>query len=148
MILFVCTGNTCRSPMAKAILEHNLKTKGVNMPVLSRGVFATESAPTQGAISALATMGLELNGHVPTTITTEDVLNASLVLTMSWAHKNLVANLIGTTENIYTFYEYINGAQQDITDPYGGSIEIYLQTAKEISKLVEELTHKLTEEEV
>ncbi len=142
-ILFVCTGNTCRSPMAEALLRHH----GNELyQVKSAGVFAMSGDPaSQNAILALKNKGIETN-HSSQQIN-EDLLEwSSKVLSMTLSHKQmLVSKFPQYKDRIFTFYEYINGQAKDISDPYGGSLTTYENTLGELEVLVKQIVQKLNE---
>ncbi|MCL1996091.1 MAG: low molecular weight protein arginine phosphatase [Defluviitaleaceae bacterium] len=140
MVLFVCTGNTCRSPMAATILKDKFKKEGILVPVSSCGVFVNDTGPTSGAIEAMKSFGLNLANHTPTQINEKEVQDATIILTMTATHKNLVINNFPyVVEKTYTVCEYVTGEQKDISDPYGGSTQHYIETAKELEKLIYQL---------
>src|SRR5439155_23578875 len=82
-ILFVCTGNTCRSPMAAAALAHELGTEGARVEVASAGTAAWEGQPaTEGAIEVANGDGIDLGAHRCRRVTPVLVRGADLVLVM------------------------------------------------------------------
>lgn len=147
-ILFVCTGNTCRSPLAGALLKEKrpdfeVKTAGVN--ALS-GMNASE-----GTIQVLADKGIKLN-HVSSPVTNEIVNWADMVLTLTESHKKeLIKQFPNFVDKIYTLKEAAfkgeaeNSEQTSfsISDPFGGSKEIYQKTANEIEAAIDHLLEKL-----
>jgi len=138
-ILFVCTGNTCRSPMAEALLKHHGKD---SYQVKSAGVFAMPGGPaSQNAILALKNKGIETN-HASQQIT-EDLLQWSTkVLSMTTNHKHiLISQFPQYSDKIFTLYEYSNGQNKDISDPYGGSLSIYENTLNELEELVKQIVN-------
>ena len=140
MILFVCTGNTCRSPMAKTLMKKKVTDLGMNIPVDSCGISVYENAATKGAINAMKELGLELTGHIPSEVSHNHLDAATLVLTMTAKHKNiLVSSLPQYASKIYTIYEYVSKTKKDVTDPYGGSDFDYLKTARELEELIDKM---------
>lgn len=143
-ILFVCTGNTCRSPMAEALLNYYGKD---THQAKSAGVFAMSGEPaSKHAITAINNKGIQMN-HSSKQIT-EDLLNwSSHVLTMTANHKQfLVSKFPKYEEKIFTLYEYANGNHREISDPYGGPLTKYENTLTELEGLVKKIVIKSEED--
>ncbi len=87
-ILLLCTGNTCRSPMAAALLRQKLKAAGRNDTVESAGLFALSGSPaTDDAVTAMREIGLELSSHRSTQVTKEQAEKADAILVMTESHR-------------------------------------------------------------
>ncbi len=128
-ILFVCTGNTCRSPMAEGIFNSMNK----NAVAASAGIFAENGAmATPNAVFAASNEGADIKNHSASLLTKEMLDGADLVLTMTQSHKRRLP----ADEKIMTFAEFV-GADIEIADPYGGDKETYIKCAKQIKKLIE-----------
>ncbi|MGM9552096.1 MAG: low molecular weight protein arginine phosphatase [Clostridia bacterium] len=134
-VLFVCTGNTCRSPMAEGIF--NFFSQGA----ASRGLMAEEGNPaSEKAVKAMEKMGIDITGHVSRQLTKEDVESADLILTMTKSHKDAILSAVADA-NVFTIGEYADG--EDISDPYGKSQEVYDKCAKELYGYIEKIVEKL-----
>lgn len=133
-ILFVCTGNTCRSPMAEGLLRNKNKD---DVFVLSAGLFADGSGASTFACLAMAEKGIDISGHYSTQITREHIDAADVVLTMTESHKTmLVSAFPDSKEKVFTIGEWA-GSGEDVQDPYGGTIEVYQQCCNQLDELIE-----------
>lgn len=145
-IIFVCTGNTCRSSMAQAIAEHKKKKRGIDVEFLSAGLAAWEGAPASSqALQALKEMGIDLSHHRARRLNGEMVAQARLLLTMTRSQKErLLALYPWAREKVFTLKEYI-GKEGDIPDPFGQDVEAYRRLAQELSSLIEEFLDRYQE---
>ena len=143
-IMFICTGNTCRSPMAAAMAAEIFTKAGLVAEILSAGVSAWPNQPaSHHAISAMEEDGLCLVTHKSTLVSDTLLTEASLVLTMTDHHKTvLLSDHPSAKDKIYTLGEYA-GEDTDISDPYGGSLEEYRACASQIRKMLLCIVEKL-----
>lgn len=139
-ILFVCSGNTCRSPMASAIARKLLAERlgcdveelaGQGQEVLSAGTFGGSSAPaTEEAAEAARRIGAEVGKHRSRSLTNELIRSADLVFCMTRRHVDEVVRRVPAAAG----RTYLLDAGGDIADPIGGGIDTYVGVAGRIQR--------------
>lgn len=145
-VLFVCTGNTCRSSMAEQLF--NLKAKDLSAHAFSAGLDAKPgSSMSPQAAEAMAALGYNSKAHSSTLLSVEAVEEADVILTFTQGQKiELGERFPDAIEKVFTISEYANrgsGISVDVSDPYGRSAEVYKETAETIDSLVELIVSSL-----
>jgi protein-tyrosine phosphatase len=144
MILLVCTGNTCRSPMAEVLCRQMIADRVGCKPdeladhgvmVMSAGISAMMGArPSPEAVSVLAKMGLPLSDHESQPLTTQLIRHADIIWTMTQAHRQTI---VSQWPEASSRTMVLSHDQSDISDPIGGPVEYYETCARQIKAELE-----------
>jgi protein-tyrosine-phosphatase len=147
-VLLVCSGNTCRSPLAEAMLRQALAAAGIDgITVESAGIGAWEGAPaSEGAYLVALEQGIDLSGHRARLLTREMVEQADLVLTMGRTQLGKVREL-GGGARAHLLGEYAGraGETAEISDPYGAELEQYRDTYRQLAALMPTVVSRLAD---
>lgn len=140
LILFVCTGNLCRSPMAAGLLRHRLAEEGLDTRyrVNSAGVWAVNDQPaTDKAIAVMAERGIDITEHIAHTINANDMTEAELILVMTRDHEQVLRNTWPQYGWKVHLLSRMVGKAKDIQDPYGGSVQEYRACANILADYID-----------
>ncbi|MEO0092357.1 MAG: low molecular weight protein arginine phosphatase [candidate division WOR-3 bacterium] len=146
-ILFVCTGNSCRSPMAKGIFDKlieksaKIRKSEINILTLSAGTNATKgNLPSEYAQQAVKKYGVDIRHHISHPLTEERIALADLILVMENKHKERVLELAPLAKNrTFLITEYVGEDNQEIPDPFGQPLEKFQEVADLLYKLLQKV---------
>lgn len=132
-VVFVCTGNTCRSPMAEGFLKHICD----NLEVISRGLYVPfADGASLYSINAMRKYDIDISNHTSSQLTVGDCDDADIIITMTSSHKNTILSAYPKyADKTFTLSEYA-GEDGDISDPYGQDFAAYEACAKMIFNLI------------
>lgn len=147
-IMFICTGNICRSAMAHKLMEKKIKDNNIkDIEIYSCGVFASDGdLATYNAEEVMKEYNVDLKSHKATNIKNSKIEEMDLILCATTSHKNTVLQMYPNLKGkVYTMKEYVKEEKEnlDIKDPWGYEMEIYRFCAGEIDKVLEKLIQKL-----
>lgn len=138
-VLFICTGNTCRSPMAEAIFNHKWKEKGT---ARSAGIFAADGqGAAQHTIEVLKENGIRCT-HQSRALQQEDLQWATHIFTMTSNHKDMIIKSYpALADKTFTLKEFVDNSHHslDVSDPFGGDKVVYRSLYAELDGLIGKL---------
>ena len=135
-IVFVCTGNTCRSPMAQALAIQQAQKQGLDCHIISAGLAAYRDAgASENAIEAMREIGVDISGHRSQPLTPSIIRQADIIIPMTGQHRQLLTAMGVPAEKLRSIGE--------IPDPYGGDLDVYRQCRDTLQQAVTALLAQL-----
>lgn len=139
-IVFICTGNTCRSPMAEGLFRAHNGEEKTGLTAASAGLYTENGLPASGnAVTAAAELGADITSHRSRMLTPELAREAKYLVCMTGAHYDRLCELFpDCADKIFTLLP------EDISDPFGGDLATYRRSAAEIDKGVQAVIESLS----
>ena len=148
-ILFVCTGNTCRSALAEGIARREAIDRGlIDFEVSSAGTSAWNGAPaSDGGLLVALEHGVDLSGHRARQLTREIVEDQDVILVMGPHHLERAEALGGEGKShLLTHYAAHGSSDRAVSDPFGGDLEVYRATYEELEREIRRVFDRIAAE--
>ena len=152
-IMFICTGNICRSAMADAMLKYKIKDTDLEnkIEVYSAGTYAETGAyATYNAIEAMDELGVDLRLHRATNILDSNIQDMDLILCATQNHRDFIISmypdLINKTFTIKEYADYDTETGIDIPDPWGYDLTVYRKCASVLDTCLDKIIERLKSE--
>ncbi len=131
IILTICTGNVCRSPMAEKLLQHALQAEGAplnQLEVISAGVAAGYGEPaSSNSVAVLKKVQLDLSHHKSQPVTQDLIDNSFAIFGMTDSHLDILEHYHSDLpKRVHLFREFMDDSDDQIPDPYGQNYDAYM----------------------
>jgi RpiB/LacA/LacB family sugar-phosphate isomerase len=151
-ILFVCTGNVCRSPMAEGLFRRAVQGRG-DFRVVSAGLGAMDGQmPTQHSVTAMRELGIDISGQRSRMLTAELVRSADFIFGMTHGHVDTIALLYPPAAEktflLREFDETLEVYEKDISDPIGSPYDVYVFCRDQIEQGIATLLKFMEQHEI
>ena len=146
-ILFVCTGNTCRSPMAQGIAQKIASDRNMQIEALSAGLNAIPGSKVSDfSVDAVKEYNIDISSHIPTQLDFNLLNKADLVVTLTKSHKDMIIKTVPQySDKVKAFSDFT--LSDDIYDPYGADYNTYQKCASQIYDAVVKLYERIKADE-
>ncbi|MGD8237858.1 MAG: low molecular weight protein arginine phosphatase [Armatimonadota bacterium] len=142
-VLFVCTGNACRSPMAEAFLNHMAGHNGQQAEAFSAGLCPFGDAATRETVAAAAEWDVDVSQHQPQPMTDELAQDADVILAMTGMHAAIIeTEFLPARGKTFTLLEFI-GESGDVPDPFNHPMHVYRECAEQLWQAVGDALDRL-----
>ena len=142
-IMFICTGNVCRSAMAQWMFKKMVEERGKNIEVYSCGVDAEDGwISPNSAIDVMKEYGVDLKKHRSTSLRNSNIEKMDVILCATENHKNIIKYIYPELkEKVFTMKEFAKYSKDDlnIADPWRCGIDVYRNCAKEINECLNKI---------
>ena len=149
-ILFVCTGNTCRSALAEGIARREAIERGlIEFDVSSAGTSAWNGAPpSDGALLVAMEHGVDLNNHRARQLSRDIVVDQDVILVMGPHHLERAEALGGEGKaHLLTHYAAHGSTDRAVSDPFGGDLDVYRATYDELEREIKRVFDRIAAEQ-
>ena len=152
-IMFICTGNTCRSAMADGLAKKVIKEKNLDIEIFSAGTYAMSGEhASYNSVAIMKEYDVDIVTHKATSIEESNIQEMDLILCATKNHKaELNVRYPELKEKIFTLKEYAkmdkNGEDLDIKDPWGYNLNTFRMCAAEISVCIDKIIEKIINKE-
>lgn len=138
-IIFICTGNTCRSPMAEGLFRARGGEQKTGLTAASAGLFTQDGLPaSRNAVTAAAELGADIAAHRSRILTPEMAAEARYLVCMTGAHYDWLCEAFpACADKIFTLLP------ADVSDPFGGDLDTYRRAAAQIDAGVQDIIGRL-----
>ncbi len=142
-IVFCCTGNTCRSPMAEYLLkDYLIRNEIIDIEVMSCGISGDNSGGISiDSMQVLSEIGIDASSHLSQSITLRELIDADYIFAMTSSHVSWLENNMNASENVMTLGEYVG--MSDVPDPFGGSTNQYRECRDILIEMIDKMANKL-----
>jgi glycine hydroxymethyltransferase len=149
-IVFICTGNVCRSPMAEGFYRQMTESDG-SIRIGSAGISAFDGQlASDHSVTVMSDEGIDISDHVSRMLTPEIVDRASHIFAMTRSHRDAVQMMFpASREKVFVMREFLVGADADfdldVSDPIGGSLDEYMRTRNLIKEALDSVSEFVTQ---